>query len=285
MRRTSALRRSRPVIDPQDITLLLAFFGGFISFISPCVLPLVPAYLGYLSSQASSGLATAGAAAGGGMAAVQSGGPSRVNVFLHGVFFVVGFSIVFVLLGLGAGLLGSVRGALVTNLDIIGYIGGVFIIILGLHTMGVIRIPFLAYDTRKQMAPRKDMGYAGSGLMGVFFSAGWSPCIGPILGAVLTLGFSEESVGQAALLLVAYSAGLGIPFLLAAAAMDRATEYLRRFQKHMRKVEIASGVFLIVIGVLVFTGWLQRLSNVPFLVNFTYNLDMWINENVLGISL
>lgn len=273
------------MIDPQDITLLLAFFGGFISFISPCVLPLVPAYLGYLSSQASSGLATAGATAGGGTTAVQTGSVSRVNVFLHGVFFVVGFSIVFVLLGLGAGLLGTLRGAFVNSRDVIGYVGGVFIVILGLHTMGVIRIPFLAYDTRKQMAPRKEMGYAGSGLMGVFFSAGWSPCIGPILGAVLTLGFSRDSVGQAALLLAAYSAGLGIPFLLAAAAVDRATGLLRRFQKHMRKVEIASGVFLILVGLLVFTGWLQRLANVGFLVNFTYNLDMWINENVLGISL
>ena len=123
----------------------------------------------------------------------------------------------------------------------------------------------------------------GIAKMGVFFSAGWSPCIGPILGAVLTLGFSEVSVGQAALLLVAYLAGLGIPFLLAALAMDCATEYLRRFQKHMRKVEIVSGVFLILIGVLVFTGSLQRLSNIPFLVDFAFNLDMWVNETLLGL--
>ena len=127
------------------------------------------------------------------------------------------------------------------------------------------------------------MGYAGSGLMGSFFSAGWSPCIGPILGAGLTLGFSEDSIGRAALLLFAYSAGLGIPFLLAALAMERATEYLRRFQKHMRTVEIVSGLFLIVVGVLVFTGSLQRLSNVPFLVDFAYNLDLWVNETLLGL--
>ena len=270
------------MVDSQNVTILLALFGGLISFVSPCVLPLVPAYIGYLTSQAAGATAT-GASAGGGTATVQVGGASRLNVFLHGVFFVLGFTVVFVLLGLGAGLLGSVRGALVDNLRLISYIGGVFIIILGLHTMGVVRIPFLAYDTRKQMAPRKEWGYAGSGLMGVFFSAGWSPCIGPILGAVLTLGFSQDSVGRAALLLAAYSIGLGVPFLLAELAMDRAREYLRRFQKHMRTVEIVSGAFLIAVGVLVFTGSLQRLSNVPFLVNFSYNLDLWINEKLLGL--
>lgn len=274
------------MVDPTNLTVLLAFFGGLISFISPCVLPLVPAYIGYLTSQATDGVKTSvvGAAAGGGTSTVEVGGTvSRFNVFLHGVFFVLGFSIVFILLGLGAGLLGSVRSALVSSLDIIGYIGGTFIVILGLHTMGVIRIPFLAYDTRKQMAPRKEMGYAGSGLMGVFFSAGWSPCIGPILGAVLTLGFSEDSVGQAALLLVAYSAGLGIPFLLAALAMDRASEYLRRFQKHMRKVEIVSGVFLILVGVLVFTGQLQALARVGFIQDFSFALDTWVNQTLLGL--
>jgi cytochrome c-type biogenesis protein len=274
------------MVDPQNLNILLALFGGLISFISPCVLPLVPAYLGYLTGQASGGIA-AGAAVGAstdaGTPTVEVGGASRVNMFLHGLSFVLGFTIVFVLLGLGAGLLGAVRGALVANLNLIAYVGGVFIVLLGLHTMGVVRIPFLAYDTRKQMAPRSDLGYAGSALMGVFFSAGWSPCIGPILGAVLTLGFSQESIGRAALLLAAYSAGLGIPFLLAALAMDRATGYLRRFQKHMRKVEIVSGVFLIIVGVLVFTGWLQRLSNIPFLVDFAFNLDMWVNDKLLGL--
>jgi cytochrome c-type biogenesis protein len=273
------------MVDPQDLNILLAFVGGLISFISPCVLPLVPAYVGYLSSQASGTVATAtaGAGAGGGATSLQDDTASRLTVFLHGVFFVIGFSIIFVLLGLGAGLLGSVRGTVVQNLDFIGYIGGAFIIILGLNTMGIIRIPFLAYDTRKQMAPRKELGYAGSGLMGVFFSAGWSPCIGPILGAVLTLGFNQSSVGRAAGLLIAYSAGLAVPFLLTALAMDRATETLRRFKKHMRKVEIVSGMFLIAVGVLVFTGSLQRLSNVPFIINLQIALDMWINETLLGL--
>lgn len=278
-------------MEPQNINLLLAFFGGLISFVSPCVLPLVPAYIGYLTAQAAGGAASGtavgvGAGAGGGSATVEVGTPSRVNVFLHGLFFVLGFSLVFMLLGLSAGLLGAIRGAFVSNLRIINYIGGVFIIILGLHTMGVVRIPFLAYDTRKQVTPRSELGYAGSALMGVFFSAGWSPCIGPILGAVLTLGFSEESVGRAAILLGAYSAGLGIPFLLAALAMDRAAEYLRRFQKHMRKVELISGVFLIAVGVLVFTGSLQRILTLPFLdkwIEFAYDLDLWVNEHLFGL--
>lgn len=281
------------MIDPQSVTLLLALFAGFISFISPCVLPLVPAYLGYLSSQATPVVAQAAAAGGspgGGTSIVQVGGslaPRRFTVFLHGVFFVLGFSVVFILLGLGAGVLGSVGGALNRATGIITKVGGILIVILGLHTMGVIRIPFLYYDTRKQAPPRKDLGYAGSSLMGIVFSAGWSPCIGPILGAVLTLGFSGDSVGRAAGLLAAYSAGLGIPFLLAALAMDRATIYMRRFQKHMRKVEIVSGVFLIAVGVLIFTGLLQLLSgglaSSEFVFNFTTNLEMFVNEKVLGL--
>lgn len=278
------------MIDPQNVTFLLALFGGFISFISPCVLPLVPAYLGYLSSQANPGgapqTAAVGGAAGGGTATVQEGA-TRFGVFLHGVFFVLGFSVIFILLGLGAGVLGSVRVGLIGSLGIITTVGGILIVILGLHTMGVIRIPFLYYDTRKQKPPRKDLGYAGSSLMGVVFSAGWSPCIGPILGAVLTLGFNTNSVGRATGLLAAYSIGLGIPFLLAALAMDRATVYMRRFQKHMRKVEIVSGIFLIAVGILVFTGSLQRLSgglaSSEFVLNFTTNLEIFVNDKLLGL--
>ncbi len=249
-------------IEPSAITLPLAFIAGFFSFISPCVLPLVPAYIGYLAGQATTTvgaqIATATAGEGGAVPAK----PSRWAVTLHGLFFVLGFSVLFVLLGFGAGALGQLSYRLNLAADWISRAGGVLVIILALHVMGVIRIPFLYYDTRRQGQPRAGAGYVGSFVMGVSFSAGWSPCLGPILAAMLTLGLSAADAGRAGLLLSVYALGLGIPFLLTALLLDRATGLLRRMQKHMRAVELVSGGLLLVIGVLLLTGSLQRLSAV-----------------------
>ena len=269
-------------VDPQSITLPLAILGGLVSFISPCVLPLVPAYIGYLTGQAtntvSSSLSPAATGSEGGSAsvAVQTG-PSRWSVFLHGVFFVLGFSVIFVLLGVSAGALGQLGRRFLAASGWVTRIGGLLIIVLGLHTMGVIRIPFLYHDTRSQARPRNELGFAGSFFMGVTFSAGWSPCLGPILAAMLTLGASTGSAGRAALLLSAYALGLGIPFLLTALLMERASEGLRKFQKHMRVVEIVSGVLLIVIGVFVFAGTVQRFSALFAAGNsLTIAIDEWL---------
>jgi len=249
-------------VDPSAITLPLAVLAGVVSFISPCVLPLVPAYIGYLTGQAantaSARLAVAGAGADGGQS-TPTVEASRWTVFLHGVFFVLGFALVFILLGITAGAIGQLGRQFLRATDWILRIGGLLIIVLGLHTMGVIRIPFLYYDTRKQSQPRNELGFLGSMFMGITFSAGWSPCIGPILAGLLTLGATTGSAGRAALLLGAYAAGLGIPFLVTAALVDRATPQLRKLQKHMRVIEIVSGLLLIAIGVLIFSGALQRL--------------------------
>lgn len=253
-------------VDPQAVTLPLAVLAGLVSFVSPCVLPLVPAYIGYLTGQAtnsvSSSLVASGNPAGGGSSTVSaSAQPSRWVVFLHGIFFVAGFSVIFVLVGMiSAGAIGELGRRFLSTTDWIVRIGGLLIIVLGLHTMGIIRIPLLYYDTRSQTAPKQELGYAGSFLMGITFAAGWSPCLGPILAAMITLGASTGSAGRAAVLLTAYALGLGIPFLLAALLLERATGSLRKLQKHMRVIEIASGVLLIVIGVLVFSGLLQHLS-------------------------
>jgi cytochrome c-type biogenesis protein len=265
-------------IDPSAVTLPLAVLAGLLSFVSPCVLPLVPAYIGYLTGQAantaSSTLAMAGS---GGDAPAVRAQPSRWIVFLHGVFFVVGFSVLFILLGITAGALGQLRFQLIQATDWIIRIGGLLIIVLGLHTVGVIRIPFLYYDTRRQAAPRHELGYLGSFIMGITFSAGWSPCLGPILAAMLTLGASTGSIGRATLLLTAYALGLGIPFLLTALLVDRATPQLRRLQKHMRIIEIASGVLLIIIGVLVFSGALQRVfAQLAGGTDLSIRIDQWL---------
>jgi cytochrome c-type biogenesis protein len=271
----------------QGLTIPLAVLAGMLSFISPCVLPLVPAYIGYLTGQAantaSSSLAAAGASSDGGATAVAvQVRPSRYTVFLHGVFFVIGFTVIFVLLGISVGALGQISRSVFLVRDWITRLGGILIVVLGLHTMGVIRIPFLYYDTRKQVAPKEELGFTGSFLMGVTFSAGWSPCLGPILGAILTLGWSTGSAGRAAILLTAYALGLGVPFLLAALLLERFSSGLRKLQKHMRVIEIVSGVLLVVIGVLVFSGTVQRLS-AYFQAgsNLTQSLDNWL-ESLMG---
>ena len=182
-----------------NLTFGIAFFAGLASFLSPCVFALVPAYVGYLSGRS--------------VAAGEDDKSSSLTTFSHGVAFVVGFSVVFILLGAVAGALG---GLLFQITEIIVKIGGIIVVIFGLHMTKIIQIPFLNYDLRPESQPDRKRGYFSSALMGVFFSAGWAPCVGPVLGAILTLSFNEGAASQGALLLTAYSAGLAIPFLIAA---------------------------------------------------------------------
>lgn len=239
-------------MDGSNLTLGFAFLAGLASFLSPCVFALVPAYVGYLSGRS--------------VAAGTEGKANSANTLLHGVAFVLGFSVVFVLLGALAAALGSVLGDIT---DWLVRIGGVVIIIFGLHMTHIIRIPFLDFDLRPQSTPDRRRGYLSSALMGVFFSAGWSPCVGPVLGAILTLAFTGTSIGQAALLLGAYSAGLGIPFLLAAMQIGWVTSILRKYGKVMRYAEIIMGVLLIAIGVLLFSGRLARLAGLGSFIEAT----------------
>lgn len=228
-------------MDISQITVWLALLAGLASFLSPCVFSLVPAYVGYL----------------GGRAAGAGTEPSRWLTFSHGLAFVFGFSVVFVLLGVAA----SFAGGLLYDLRYwLAKIGGIVVIIFGLHMIGVFHIPFLAYDTRVQQAPDPKLGYLSSALMGVFFSAGWSPCVGPVLGAILTLAINGGSVSQGATLLSFYSIGLGIPFLLAALGVGWVTATLRKYNKVMRYVEIVMGVILVIIGVLLFTGLFSLIA-------------------------
>lgn len=225
----------------SQVSVGLAFLAGLASFLSPCVFSLVPAYVGYL----------------GGRAAGGENGSNRWITFSHGLAFVLGFSIVFVLLGVAAAYAG---GLLYDLRNWLAKIGGVVVIIFGLHMIGVFHIPFLAYDTRVQQAPDPKWGYLSSALMGVFFSAGWSPCVGPVLGAILTLALNGGSISLGAVLLTAYSAGLAIPFLVAALGIGWVTNILRNYSKTMRYVEIAMGVVLLVIGVMLFAGTFELIA-------------------------
>ncbi len=221
-----------------DVPFTLAVTAGFLSFLSPCVLPLVPAYISYL----------------GGQVATSEETPSRWTTFVHGLFFVLGFSAIFVALGAAASGIGQLIFGYRTALT---RAGGVVIIIFGLHTLGLIKIPFLSYDTRRHYRPRPELGYLSSALMGFFFGAGWSPCVGAVLGAILTMALAEATVARGAFLLFGYSLGLGVPFLLMALGISQAAGLLRRA---MPVVTLVSGLFLIVLGAMVLTGSLSWLS-------------------------
>ena len=237
-------------MDFSNIGIGLSFLAGLASFLSPCVFSLVPAYIGYL---------------GGRSVATAQEDRNRWITLTHGLAFVLGFSVVFVLLGIATSALGGLLYDLRTWL---AKIGGIVVVIFGLHMTHIIRIPFLDYDLRPESRPSRQRGYVSSALMGVFFSAGWSPCVGPVLGAILTLSLSGGSIAQGAGLLTAYSAGLAIPFLIAALGVGWVTTIIRKYGRVMHYAEIVMGVILIIVGVMLFLGTFESLARFGFFVDF-----------------
>lgn len=229
-------------MDIANVTVGLSFLAGLASFLSPCVFSLVPAYIGYLGGRAVGGEATEN---------------NRFITFTHGLAFVLGFSAVFITLGVATASLGRL---LFDLREILAKVGGVVVIIFGLHMIGVFRIKFLEYDTRVQQVPDRKWGYLSSALMGVFFSAGWAPCVGPVLGAILTLALNGGSVSTGVTLLSAYSAGLAIPFLIAALGVGWVSLTLRKYGKVMHYVEITMGVILVILGFMLFSGIFERIA-------------------------
>ena len=235
----------------MEVSFGLAFLAGLASFLSPCVFALVPAYIGYLSGRA--------------VSANMNVNLNRWNTFSHGLAFVFGFSIVFIALGFATSALGSL---LYDIKPWLAKIGGVVIAIFGLHMSGIFRIKWLEFDLRPQTNQDMQRSYVSSAIMGVFFSAGWSPCVGPTLGVILTIaGFSGE-IGKGLQLLTAYSMGLAVPFLAAALGLGWVTFLLRRFQKAFHYVEVVTGGIMIVVGVMLFLGVFQQLANLGWFVDF-----------------
>ncbi len=225
----------------SPITVPLTFAAGLLSFFSPCVLPLVPVYLSYLSGSSLSGETP----------------PSRRQVFGHALFFVGGFTLVFTLLfGLTNTLLGS---ALEAYSRWITKIGGAILILFGLHTMRVVALPFLDAIRRVEIGEGVNPSYARSTLVGVTFAAGWTPCIGPLLSTVIMLAFTEPS--RAVGYTFVYAVGLAVPFLLTAALLTRAVGWLRRLNRYMRVVEIVSGLLMVGVGILLISGTFTVLNS------------------------
>ena len=239
----------------SNVSLLAAFAAGFLSFVSPCVLPLIPGYISFVSGVS--------------VEEMRSGTPattSRMQIFLTSLAFVIGFSIVFVSLGASATAIGKFMFA---RLPLLSKIAGVILIIFGLHTMGVFRLAFLETEKRVH-SQRKPAGPLGAMLVGIAFAFGWTPCIGPILGGILAIAGSKNTVGEGILLLAVYSLGLGIPFLLTSLAINQFFGAAKKIRRYYHGIELASGALLIVIGVLIITGQLTIITRYlqPYLPTF-----------------
>jgi len=234
------------VSEPGSLGLFVAFAAGLLSFLSPCVLPLVPSYIGFLTGMS-----------------LPEVSQRRRAALVHALLFVLGFSLVFVLLGASATALGR---ALNYYQQWLQRIGGVLIIGFDLVCLGAIKVGFLDQERRVQMQ-HKPVGYLGSILVGMAFAAGWTPCIGPVLGAILGLAATSTDLTRGTLLLAAYSAGLALPFLLAAVALESFLGWFQRFRRYLPWVMRLSGALLVFVGLLMVTGeftrlagWLQRFT-------------------------
>ena len=235
----------------ENVTLLAAFGAGLLSFISPCVLPLIPGYLSYVSGVSVDEMRGGSVVASGGAAVATMAAPvAKRRVVITSLAFILGFSIVFVALGASASAIGQF---LMSRLTMLNRIAGAIIIIFGLHTMGVLRIEWL-YQEKRVQTTRQPAGIVGATLVGIAFAFGWTPCIGPILAGILAVAAAQDTVGDGVRLLSAYSLGLGVPFLATALAIDRFFAAFAKIRRHYHKIEIVSGALLIVIGILIFTN-------------------------------
>ena len=223
----------------ENVSLLAAFTAGIISFISPCVLPLIPGYLSFISGVS--------------VEEMKSGdkkSEALKKVSLNTLLFVLGFSCVFIAMGASATFVGEF---LLSKLSLLNKVAGAIIILLGLHIIGVFRIPFLNYEKRFHTRS-KPLGPLGAFVVGLAFAFGWTPCIGPILGGILALAANQDTVGKGIVLLSSYSLGLGIPFLVTAVSFNTFLGVFGWVKRHFRTIEIISGLFLIIIGFLIFIG-------------------------------
>lgn len=226
-------------MDTGSVGLVVAFLAGVLSFLSPCVLPLVPSYVTFIT----------------GMSLEELEQRRRV-AFTHGLFFIAGFTLIFVALGATATQVGQFLNQYQVWIE---RVGGLLIVFFGVYLLGIIRVGPLAREARFQLHD-KPVGYLGTALVGLAFGAGWTPCIGPILASILMLNMVESTLGQGILLLFVYSMGLAVPFLLAAVAVEKFLDWFKNFRRYLPLVEKLAGGLLIFVGVLLATGYFSLLA-------------------------
>lgn len=237
-----------------NVSVGVAFIAGLVSFFSPCVFSLIPAYIGYLSGRS-----------------LKPDDPDKElsgkHTFLHGLAFVFGFSLVFISLGIAISALGQL---LFQARELLSKAGGIIIILFGLHMTGLLHIPFFDYEIKPRSKVVSGGGLISSFLMGVLFSAGWSPCVGPTLGMILTLAAEGANFGQGILLLGAYSLGMAMPFLTAALGLNWVTKILQKNAKVLQIAQILTGALLIIVGIMLFLGIYQQMISMGSIFDFGY---------------
>jgi cytochrome c-type biogenesis protein len=251
-------------MESLEIGIVAAFVAGTISFLSPCVLPLVPGYISIVSGIS--------------LEQLQAGGDSSIRrtVVVNSLVFILGFSTTFIALGASATIVGQLVGQ---YMSILYRLAGLLIIVFGLHLIGIFKIPFLYRDSRFH-GTGKPRGLVGAFVLGLAFAFGWSPCLGPILAGILTYASVQDTAYAGVGLLGVYSAGLGLPFFLTSLGLNRFLGFYSRFRHHLRKVEIASGVFVVAVGVLIFTNNLSRFAAWFQPMN---DLVLWLEETLFGL--
>jgi cytochrome c-type biogenesis protein len=248
----------------ENPSFVAAFVAGLLSFISPCVLPLIPGYLSYISGVTLDDMQGTGAA---GTAVLAA---SRRRVLIASLFFILGFSVVFISLGAAASAIGQYLMEPGTGrFRMLSRVAGAIVIVFGLHTMGVLRIGWL-YSEKRVQVERKPRGLLGAFVVGLAFAFGWTPCIGPILAGILAIAGSRDTVAQGVQLLAVYSLGLGVPFLLTAIAINQFFTVFARIRRHYHAIEVVSGLLLVTIGVLIFTDQFTIIARwlTPYLPTF-----------------
>lgn len=244
----------------ENVSLFAAFLAGVLSFVSPCVLPLIPGYLSYISGVTLEEMRGTGTEDAAGTAR------ARGKVLMSSLAFILGFSLVFISLGASASAVGEF---LMRRLTVLGKVAGAILVLFGLHMMGVLKIGWL-YTEKRVQTRRKPAGPLGAVFVGVAFAFGWTPCIGPILAGILAVAASKDTMMEGVKLLAAYSAGLGIPFLVTALAINQFFAAFARIRKHYHAIEVTSGVLLVAVGVLIFTNRFTVIARylTPYLPTF-----------------
>ena len=230
----------------ESISAFVAFTAGLISFLSPCILPMIPSYLAFITGISLEELSQD-----------QNLKKVRKSVITNSLLFIMGFSILFIAMGASATFIGKF---LAKNIRWLEIIGGTFVVILGLHFAGLFKIKFLERE-KKIHLDKKPLGALGTVLVGMAFGAGWTPCVGPILGSILTMAAATQDVAKGIILLISYSVGLGIPFLLTGLLIHKFFEYFKTIRKYFRVITLVGGILLVIIGFLLITGYFTTISS------------------------